>query len=233
VRIPSLHRWPRTTKAAIALQQKLASRVRKTPVRGTPRLFAGADATFTADGRFVIAGVVVWDRATGECVEQRTARVACHFPYVPGLLSFREIPGLLAAFRRLHTPSEVVLCDAHGYAHPRRFGLACHVGLWLDRPTIGVAKSRLCGEHGRPGVARGGHVPLVLDGEQVGTVLRTRTGVKPVYISVGHCVDLRSAVRLTLAATAGFRLPEPARMAHHLVTVTRRAFELANGKPKA
>jgi deoxyribonuclease V len=221
MKIPARHRWPRTTRAAIRLQERLAGEVVASPVGGRPRLFAGADVAFSRDGRTVIAGVVVWDRQTNEVLETRVARAAARFPYVPGLLSFRELPAVLAALRRVRTTPEVLLCDGQGRAHPRRIGLASHLGLWLEIPTVGCAKSRLCGAADEPGRARGAATPLLLDGERVGAVLRTRTGVKPLYISPGNRCDVRSAVRLTLAATVGFRLPEPTRRAHQLVTRAR------------
>jgi deoxyribonuclease V len=184
---------------------------------------AGADVAFSPDGSQVIAGVVVWDSATRTVVEQKLARVVCRFPYIPGLLSFREMPAVLAAFRKLRTEPQVVLCDGQGLAHPRRVGLACHLGLWLERPTIGCAKSRLCGVYTEPPVEKGRFSPLLLDGEQAGVVLRTRTAVKPLFVSPGHLCDHESAVRLTLAATTRFRLPEPTRLAHQLVSCARYA----------
>lgn len=216
-----LHGWPTRPAAAIALQKKLAGRVRLEPVRGRVRLIAGADVAFSPDGREVIAGVVLWDAVRGEVCEQVVARRRCRFPYVPGLLSFRELPGVLAAFRRLKGRPDVVLADAQGLAHPRRFGLACHLGLWLDMPTVGCAKSRLCGAYREPGPQRGDRAALRLDGQRVGTVLRTRDGVKPLFISPGHLCDHASAVRIVLRAGRGYRLPEPARYVHRLVTEAR------------
>ncbi len=221
MKFESLHSWPRSVRAAISLQERLAPRVRLSPVPSGLHLLAGADVTFSRDGSEVIAGVVVWDLADQTVVEQRTARVASRFPYVPGLLSFRELPGLLAAFRRLRVVPDVVLCDGQGLAHPRRIGLACHLGLWLNRPTVGCAKSRLCGTHDEPGQRRGNLSPLRLDGQQVGVVLRTRDDVKPLFVSPGHLCDHESAVRLTLAAAIRCRLPEPTRLAHQLVSTLR------------
>lgn len=219
--IRTLHRWPRTPRSAIALQRRLAAAVRFEPLPDAARYIAGADAAFTPDERFVVAGVVLWDAATGAVLEQRVARAPVRFPYVPGLLSFREIPALLAAFRKLRQKPDVVLCDGQGVAHPRRCGLAAHLGLWLDLPTVGCAKSRLCGEHADPAVRRGSRVDLLLDGDIVGAVVRTRDRVRPLYISPGHRCDTASAVRLTLACCTRFRLPEPARLAHQLVTRAR------------
>jgi deoxyribonuclease V len=166
---------------------------------------------------------VVWDADSAGVVDTRVAHAPCRFPYVPGLLSFRELPAVLRALRMLRTVPDVVLCDAQGRAHPRRLGLASHLGLWLPMPTVGCAKSRLCGEHEEPEAARGAHTPLLDRGELVGVVLRTRVGVKPAYISVGNSIDLPSAVRVVLSATTRYRLPEPARLAHQLVTRERKA----------
>lgn len=216
-----LHRWPRSTRAAIALQRELAPRVCLKPIPSDVRILAGADVAFSRDGADVIAGVVVWDLETQAVLEQRVARVPCRFPYIPGLLSFREVPGVVAAFRKLHTVPEVALCDGQGLAHPRRVGLTCHIGLWLDLPSVGCAKSRLCGTYDEPPRQRGGASPLWDHGEQVGVVLRTRDGVKPLFVSPGHLCDHASAVRLTLAAATKYRLPEPTRLAHQLVTAER------------
>ncbi len=223
MKIDTLHRWTRDPGAAIALQRRLAPQVRPRPVPSNARIVAGADVAFSRDGEKVIAGVVVWNLEDEVVIERRTARVPCRFPYVPGLLSFRELPGVVAAFRKLRATPEVVLCDAQGLAHPRRLGLACHLGLWLRLPTVGCAKSRLCGTFDLPPRLKGGRTPLLLNGEQVGTVLRTRTGVKPLFVSPGHLCDQIGAVRLTLAATTRYRLPEPTRLAHQLVTKARLA----------
>lgn len=223
MRIPTLHRWPRAPRAAVALQRELAPRVRLIRVTTAPHLIAGADVAFSPNGHHVIAGVVLWRPADACVVETCTARVPCGFPYVPGLLSFRELPGVLAAFRKLRQVPDVVLCDAQGLAHPRRFGLACHLGLWLSLPTVGCAKSRLCGTFREPDARKGRHSPLLLDDEQVGVVLRTRDNVKPLFVSPGHLCDHTSAIRLTLAAATRYRLPEPTRLAHQLVTRARAA----------
>ncbi len=221
MRFARLHAWPRTPAAAMALQQALRDRVRLVPVRFEPRYIAGADAAVEPGGRRLIAGVVLWDAHERRVVETRVVRVACRFPYVPGLLGFREAPGVLAALRRVRGRVDALLCDAAGLAHPRRFGLACHVGLWVGLPTIGAAKSRLCGECGEPEMVRGAAAPLTLDGVAVGTVLRTRAGVRPLFVSPGHLCDVESAARITLQCAARYRLPEPARLAHQLVTRER------------
>jgi deoxyribonuclease V len=216
--IPALHAWPRTAAGGVRLQLRLAHRIVLQPVSGASRLLAGADAAFRDDGRSAIGGVVVWDGLTESVVEERAARVPCRFPYIPGLLTFRELPALLAAMRKLHTVPQVVFADAHGIAHPRRMGLACYLGLWLNLPTVGCAKSLLCGDFVDPAPRRGSARPLILRGEQVGVVLRTQNGVKPVFVSPGHLCDFESAARLTLVASKRYRLPEPIRLAHQLVT---------------
>jgi len=171
----------------------------------------------------IAAVVVVMRLGTFEVIEVRRAAMRAAWPYVPGMLSFREAPVVLAAFRQVRTRPDLVLVDGQGRAHPRRMGLASHLGLALGVPTVGCAKSRLIGEMtGELGQARGSRASLVDAGERVGTVLRTRAGVRPVYVSVGHRIDLASAERWVLAAAPRYRLPEPARLAHQLVTTYKR-----------
>jgi deoxyribonuclease V len=158
--------------------------------------------------------VVVLDARTLETVETAGVRDRARFPYVPGYLSFREAPSVLRAFRKLERAPDLLMCDGHGRAHPRRFGLACHLGLWLDLPTIGCAKSRLIGTHAEPGRRRGCHRPLLDEGEVVGEVVRTRDGVRPVYVSVGHRIDLATARAWVIRLARAARLPEPIREAH-------------------
>ncbi len=223
MKIMRLHRWPRDAQAAIRLQRRLAPQVRLVPLERGPQILAGADAAVSPDGQEVIGGVVVWDCRRQAMLEQRVARVPCQFPYIPGLLSFRELPGLLAALRKLRSTPGAVLCDAHGLAHPRGLGLSCHLGLWLNLPTVGCAKSRLCGTYAEPPPQRGGQSPLWHEGRQVGVVLRTRDNVRPVFVSPGHLCDLAGAVQLTLLAATRYRLPEPIRLAHQAVTAARGA----------
>jgi deoxyribonuclease V len=179
---------------------------------------AGADVAFSKRDDLVFAAVVLmtWP----ECVTTATATAVREgaFPYVPGLLSFREGPAVLEAFGRLASDPDLVLFDGQGTAHPRRLGLAAHLGLLLDVPSIGCAKSRLCGQHEEPGRGRGSTAELTDGGEVIGAAVRTRDGVRPLYVSPGHRMDLQSAVSFTLAACRGFRLPEPTRRAHALVT---------------
>jgi deoxyribonuclease V len=223
MRIDALHRWPHDVPAAIRLQRRLAARVRLEPIRRKVRLVAGADATFTADDGWVIAAAVVLDLGTGALISSARAVRRCVFPYIPGLLSFRELPCIIAAFRKLRVAPEAVLYDGHGLAHPRRLGISAHLGLWLNIPTVGCAKSRLLGEFEEVPAEHGACRPLWHCGEHIGTVLRTRSGVKPVFVSPGHLCDHASAVQLTLATATRFRLPEPTRMAHQIVTAIRRA----------
>ncbi len=213
-----MHRWDVTPREAIAIQEALAGRIRRRGSVRDARLIAGADLAFAVGGTRCIAGVVVWDLRAQVVVEQRVAVQPVRFPYVPGLLSFREAPALLAAVQKLQCSPDVFIFDGQGWAHPRRFGLGCHLGLLIDRPSIGCAKSRLIGQYDEPGPERGARSPLMDRGQRVGTVLRTRTGVKCVYVSVGHRVSLPAAEQLVLACCTRYRLPEPTRLADRLVT---------------
>jgi deoxyribonuclease V len=217
------HRWAATPKQASAIQRRLASLVREVPLGCAPRVVAGLDAAFSRDDRRCLAAVVVWDMRAQTVIEQHVAVRPLTFPYVPGLLSFREGPAVLAALRQLRTPPDVLISDGHGLAHPRRFGIACHVGVILNRPTIGCAKSRLIGSHREPGSRRGSAAPLLDDGEMIGGVLRTQDGINPVFVSVGHLIDLRTAQRIVLACAIRYRLPEPTRLADQLVGAAKRA----------
>lgn len=183
---------------------------------------AGVDAAFTADKKHCIGGVVLWDLKKKAIVEQHTAVQKLHFPYIPGLLSFREAPALVAALRKLHSPPDLLICDGQGIAHPRRLGIASHIGLLTGIPTIGCAKSRLFGEHQEPGPHKGSRTPLLAKNEVLGTVLRTRDNVKPVFVSVGHKIDLATAAQVVLECAMIYRLPEPTRLADQLVAVAKR-----------
>jgi deoxyribonuclease V len=214
---PLLHRWPRTTRQAIALQQELAERIVRSGRVPNLRLAAGADVAFSRDKTTCVAGVIVWDLRAKQVVEQIVVRQPVRFPYVPGLLTFRETPPVLAAIRRLRTVPDVFLFDGQGIAHPRRIGFAAHTGLLLDQPAIGCAKSRLIGDYQEPGWQRGESSPLIDREEIVGSVLRTRDHVKPLFISIGHCISLPEAKRIVLACCNGCRVPEPTRLADILV----------------
>jgi len=216
------HRWSLTPREAVTVQRRLSASVRRQPPRRPLRLVAGLDCAFSRDGEQCIAGVVLWDRVEARVVEQHVARRPLTFPYVPGLLSFREAPALLAALRKLRRRPDALLCDGHGIAHPRRFGIACHLGVLVGLPSVGCAKSRLVGAHREPGRRRGARVPLRDRGEEIGAVLRTCDGVRPVFVSIGHRIDAASAERLVLDCGAGYRLPEPTRLADRLVAAAKR-----------
>jgi deoxyribonuclease V len=223
MRLPAaLHSWRLTPRQAIALQQELSTRVKCQPLRRAPRWIAGLDAAVSADGRYCLAAVVLWDRQRRRVHEHHTARRQLRFPYIPGLLSFREGPALLAALRRLKHRPDVLMCDGQGLAHPRLFGIACHVGVLCNLPALGCAKSRLTGQHAELDRARGSHAPLTDGPEVIGEVVRTRAGVKPLFVSVGHRLDLVGARELVLACALRFRLPEPTRLADQLVAAAKR-----------
>lgn len=221
--MPVSHRWDVTPAEAREIQRGLAERVDTgTPLPDDWETVAAADVSFGRHDRDLAAAVVVVRREGWEVVERVGLIRPIAFPYVPGLLSFREAPGLLDAFSEVKTPFDVVLCDGQGVAHPRGLGIASHLGLWLDKPTVGCAKSRLFGRHDEPGPRRGDRAPL-LDGDRVvGAVVRTKDRVKPLYVSAGHRCDLDSAVGLVLATSGKYRLPGPARLAHEFVNQIRR-----------
>ncbi len=195
------------------MQERLRGRVERRDRFGRIRRVAGADVAF-GDGR-AYAAVLVFSYPDLQPIETAHAMAPLTFPYVPGLLAFREGPALLKAFAALTTLPDVVLFDAHGLAHPRGFGLACHMGMLLNRPSVGCAKSVLVGEWdpGRLGSERGAWIPLRVDGKRVGAAVRTREDTAPIFVSTGHRVSLRSAIRLALACCAGYRIPEPTRQA--------------------
>jgi deoxyribonuclease V len=224
-------RWDLTPREAIRLQEILRERVELQDRFGDIRFVAGADMAFDPKTGVAFAGVIVYRFPGLEEVERRMARRKLLFPYVPGLLSFRESPVLLAAFARLRTEPDLILIDGHGFAHPRRFGIACHLGILFDKPTIGCAKSRLVGEHQEPGKMAGSTTPLELEGERVGVVLRTRDGVRPIYVTTGHRVSLDSAVGLVKQCVEGFRIPKPTREADHYVRDLRRAYQVEKKGP--
>jgi len=215
-RIRSLHSWEVTPTEAIALQQELRRQVRLEADLGPVQRVAGVDVAFFGD--VARAAVVVLSFPELQVVDRAWAEQPVSFPYIPGLLSFREGPAVLAAFERLTLWPDLVLFDGQGLAHPRRFGLACHMGLFLDLPSIGCAKSRLCGTHTEPGPNKGDWVPLEDGGEVIGAVVRSCPGKPPLFVSPGHRVDLPTAITYVLACCAGKRLPETTRWAHALCT---------------
>lgn len=218
MRARHLHRWDLAPKEAVAVQRRLAARVEARDRLGPVRHVAGVDVGLVRGSDRARAAVAVLGWPDLELRDQALAEGKVEFPYVPGLLSFREIPVVLRALEALRVAPDLILCDGQGYAHPRRFGLACHLGVVTDTPTIGVAKSRLIGEHDEPARGRGARAALRDRGEEIGCVLRTRTGVRPVYVSIGHRVGLETAIELVLAAAPCFRLPETTRQAHRLAS---------------
>jgi deoxyribonuclease V len=211
-----LHSWNLTPKEAVALQKELSNCIHtSTPLLKT-NFVAGVDVAYLKETSESVATVSVLRFPSLELLDYSVARVKTPFPYIPGLLSFREIPPILQAFRLLALPIDLVFVDGHGRAHPRRLGIASHLGLWLEIPTIGVGKSRLCGEYQQPGPERGAQSEIRDKAELVGTVLRTRSNVKPVFVSVGNGLPLEQCVRLTLKATRTYRIPEPIRQADRI-----------------
>ena len=208
--------WPRTPEDALAVQERLRPLLDLTdPGPAAPQTVAGLDVAYADDG--AIAGaVVVLDTTTYQVVDQAVSLGEANFPYVPGLFAFRELPALLRALDKLTVRPELLICDGQGFAHPRRFGLACHLGVLTGLPAIGVGKTPLVGSWDEPAAERGSWSALVDAGETIGRVLRTQTGVKPVFVSVGHRTSLDNACTQVLAAATRFRLPEPIRAADHL-----------------
>lgn len=211
-----LHSWDLTPKEAVQLQKRLRPRIRTDLPMPDPRTIAGVDVGYDRSLGLSVATVAVLAFPSLELVESAFATTPTPFPYVPGLLSFRELPPILEALDRLSAPPEMILVDGHGQAHPRRFGIACHLGLWLRIPSVGVGKTRLCGEYEEPGLAKGSRTPLLEGTELLGVVLRTRTRVRPVFVSVGDGLPLEACVNWTLAVTPRYRIPEPIRQAHNL-----------------
>ncbi|MEQ8461417.1 MAG: deoxyribonuclease V [Sandaracinaceae bacterium] len=207
---------------AEALQRAWADDVVEDDRLGSVRRVAGVDVAYEKGGDRVYAAVVVLDAATLEVVEEATHAASATFPYVPGLFSFRELPPVVACFGKLRAPPDLVVCDAQGRAHPRRFGLACHLGVLFDVPTIGCAKTLLVGQHAALGPSRGDRAPLVHEGDVVGAALRTRDRVKPVYVSIGHRVSIDTAARAVLGLAPRYRLPETTRAADQRVNALRR-----------
>jgi len=209
--------WKVDPATARSIQTAMSDLVRIEDYPGEIRTVAGADVTSTLDGKGLIGAFVVFSWHDLVPISSAVAIQTAQFPYIPGLLSFREIPVLIEAWNKLAEKPDLIFCDGQGIAHPRRFGLASHLGLLLKSPSIGCAKKRLVGEHQPVGKSRGSWKPLVLNGELVGTVLRTRHNVKPVFVSPGHLVGVEQARNLVLAACSGYRLPDPIRAAHQLV----------------
>ena len=220
-----LHSWNLSYSRAREVQADLACKVEFTHLKKSPKLIAGLDCAFSKDGEKIFAVVIVLRLPQFEIVETVSASKKVTFPYIPGLLSFREAPVCLAAVEKLQRQPDLFIIDGQGIAHPRRLGLAAHLGLFLEKPTIGCAKSRLTGTYEEPSLEKGAYSMLKdekgkknTQSEIIGAVLRTRTNVKPVFVSVGHKCLLEDAVRVVLECAVKYRLPEPTRLAHHAVS---------------
>lgn len=223
-----LHSWNLSYSQARELQVGLSGRVDFVPLKKKPKIIAGLDCAFSKDGERIIASVVVLRLPQFEVVETVSASRKVTFPYIPGLLSFREAPVCLAAIEKLRNQPDLFIIDGQGIAHPRRLGLASHLGLFLDRPTIGCAKSRLTGNYKEPPLGKGAYTLLKDEkakqneqSEIIGAVVRTRTNVKPVFVSVGHKCLLEDTIKIVLDCAVKYRLPEPTRLAHHTVSKLR------------
>ncbi len=214
MKVRKLHSWQIGVTEALEIQHRLATEVSRSGEVITPHLIAGADVSVSRVQGTATAAIVVLEYPGFAVVEAKVVHGRLDFPYIPGLLSFRESPLILAAYEELAITPDLLLVDGQGVAHPRRFGLACHLGLLLDTPTIGCAKSRLCGRHEAPGVEPGSYAELTDESETIGVALRTKLGTNPVYVSVGHKVDLQGAIHWVLECCRGYRLPEPTRLAH-------------------
>lgn len=219
MKIRALHKWDVTTKQARSIQERLRDRVVSEDRFGPIRYVAGADVAFDKPRNLAFAAVVVLKFPRLEVVEQAIASSPIRFPYVPGYLSFREVPAICEALCQIRQTPGLILCDGQGFAHPRRFGLACHLGLITDRPCIGVGKSRLLGNHRHVPNSRGHWVSLIDKEEQIGAVLRSRKNVKPIHVSIGHRISLKTAISYVKRCTTRYRLPETTRHADRLAGI--------------
>jgi len=214
MKVERLHGWQVSYTEALDTQLRLAAQVSRISEVITPRFIAGVDISAGKARQVATGAVVVLNYPELKLVETKVAQGKLNFPYIPGLLSFRESPLILDACQRLTIIPDLILVDGQGIAHPRRMGLASHLGLFLDTPTIGCAKSRLCGSHEMPDEEPGSYTEIIDKGETIGAALRTKPGVKPVYVSIGHRVDLQTAIYWVMNCCRGYRLPEPTRLAH-------------------
>ena len=212
--INNLHSFDLPYSEAIELQRKLASSVTREDQLAKVNLVAGVDVSLGRQGSLGRAAVVVLSYPSLEIVAESTHEGPVPMPYIPGLLSFRELPLILPALEKLNVEPDLFIVDGQGIAHPRRLGIASHLGLFIDRPTIGCAKSRLCGEHDEVGACAGEGQDLIEGDETIGRVLRTRVGCRPIYVSIGHKISLENAVDWVLKLSKGYKLPEPVRQAH-------------------
>lgn len=217
-----LHGWKVTSREAAKIQLQVRERLELSDRLPVVQRVAGADLAFDLARNQAIAGVVIYRFPEMEEIERVWGESEIEFPYVPGLLSFREAPGLLKVFERVKNAPDLIFCDGHGYAHPRRFGITSHLGVLLDTPTIGCAKSLLVGEHGPLASSAGAWTELRDKGEVIGAALRTRTDVKPIYVTQGHRISLGTALKFVKAVVDGYRIPRPTRDADHFVAAVKR-----------
>ncbi len=219
-----LHRWDVTAQEAIRIQQELRAHLVARDGAGAEfQTIAAMDVSYDRRSPWLFATIVVMRLPGFQVIDTVGVRAQARFPYIPGLLSFRESPAGLEAWEKLRTRPDCLICDGHGYAHPRRFGFACHFGLWVDLPTIGFAKSVLVGRFEPPAVERGSMTCLVDEGEVIGAAVRTKEAAAPVFVSIGHRISLERAAGTVLACSSGYRIPEPVRQAHALVNRLREA----------
>lgn len=220
--IPPIHAWQISIPEAIAIQKQLARQVTRCRPTYPIHTIAGIDAAFSKDGKTCIAAAILYDIAKKLVIEQQISHEPVLLPYIPGLLSFREAPAMLAALKQLSRKPDVLMVDGMGIAHPRRLGIAAHLGVLTQIPAIGCGKSRLVGTYCEPGENRGDQSPLMHQKERLGTVLRTKAKTKPLFISIGHKIDLETAEKLVLKCFNGYRLPEPTRLADRLVAEVKK-----------
>ncbi len=215
------HPWNLSPQEAVSLQRTLCERVILQPLPDHFEVLGAADAGYVPSIKKMVAVMVTFQWPGLTLLETAQSTFPIEFPYIPGLLSFREVPPLLKAFEALERKPDVILCDGQGIAHPRKLGLASHLGICLNLPTVGCAKKKLCGDHRTLSLVRGQHEPLMFQDAMVGYVFCSRTRVKPIYISPGHKADAESALQLVRRCLGTFRIPEPLRRAHHLATQLR------------
>jgi len=212
----SKHQWDLSEARAKELQENLSPKIIKIDQLPTVKFIAGTDVSYKKDTDKIIAAIVILNAENLELVESVTVEDTVSFPYIPGLFSFREIPPLIKAFEKLKTSPDLVVCDGQGYAHPRRFGLACHLGLLMDIPSIGCAKNMMIGKYKEPDITRGSFCKIIDNEETIGRVLRTQNNVKPVYVSIGHKISLETATEWILKLSPKYRLPETTRLSDQL-----------------
>ncbi len=225
MKIRHLHPWDVSFSEAVEIQKALATQLLFSGLPKKIELIAGTDVSFSKRSDKIWAGVVVLEYPSLVKAEERSLSGTTHFPYIPGLLSFREIPIILDVLRMLEKEPDVIFCDGQGIAHPRGLGLASHLGLFIQRPTIGCAKKRLVGEHANIGRTRGNFNPLIYKTREVGMVVRTKTGVNPIFVSPGYGLTVDEAMRLVLSCGGLYRIPKPIRQAHLLVNCARQTAE--------